>query len=72
VGGIRQCLDRIQNILVQLWKFVETMARQGWQGTVNVVGKTITAVKDCLLNFFNWSWTGVKSLFSNESSLAFA
>jgi len=72
VGGIQQCLQRIQKILMQLWKFVETMASQGWQGTVNVVGKTITAVKDCLLNFFNWSWTGVKSLFSNESSLAFA
>jgi hypothetical protein len=72
VGGIQQCLQRIQKILMQLWKFVETMAHQGWQGTVNVVGKTITAVKDCLLSFFNWSWTGVKSLFSNESSLAFA
>ncbi|MBD2654780.1 hypothetical protein H6G45_15070 [Synechocystis sp. FACHB-383] len=68
VGGIRQCLDRIQKILVQLWKFVETMAHQGWQGTVNVVGKTITAVKDCLVSLFNWGWDKVKSLFGSPQA----
>ena len=73
VGGIKTLVNVLHTTLSQLWQYVEQVANQAWQTVkkgANAVVNKVEVAKDCLMQFFNWSWNKVKGLFNPQPLLA--